>query len=315
MSQADFEETAATEAQDSPTEAQDSPPDAFDETAAVPEQPPAPRPIATQQGSTTTMLKCVVLGSSNVGKSSLLERYTKDSFRPERRVTLGADFASKVIDVGGERVRLVIWDTAGQERFHHGTIGGAFYRGADGALLVYDTTDFSTFSQVELWRRELLQRVDGPEAFPIVCVGNKMDALSTRDQDEKRPSLVRGARCWIVLRRPATARALPCHGAGRARAENKKRRRLRRDQAAVPLIHDATREAGIVELLICAVLGRTDRLVPGVWRPAVESIVETPSNNAALGAPSPPLLMPSATHRRAGCFSRYRAISHWRTLW
>ena len=120
--QADFEETAATEAQDSPTGAAESksgapnadrPPDAFDETAAVPEQPPAPRPIAKQQGTTRTMLKCVVLGSSNVGKSSLLERYTKNSFRPERRVTLGADFASKVIEVGEERVRLVIWDSAG----------------------------------------------------------------------------------------------------------------------------------------------------------------------------------------------------------
>ena len=159
--EADFEETAATEAQDSPTGRRSV--DAFDETAAVPEQQrahtrrtPSTRPIAIakQRGTTTTMLKCVVLGSSNVGKSSLLERYTKNSFRPERRVTLGADFASKVIDVGGERVRLVIWDTAGQERFHHGTIGGAFYRGADGALLVYDTTDFATFAQVELWRRE-----------------------------------------------------------------------------------------------------------------------------------------------------------------
>ena len=83
--EADFEETA-TEAQDS-TEApraQEAPPDAFDETAAVPEQPPAPRPIATQRGSTTTMLKCVVLGSSNVGKSSLLERYTKERRTKER---------------------------------------------------------------------------------------------------------------------------------------------------------------------------------------------------------------------------------------
>ena len=244
---ADFEETAATEAgapKDSPTGAAESKesksgapkadaaaheaPDAFDETAAVPEQPPAPRPIATQQGSTTTMLKCVVLGSSNVGKSSLLERYTKNSFRPERRVTLGADFASKVIDVGEERVRLVIWDTAGQERFHHGTIGGAFYRGADGALLVYDTTDFSTFAQVELWRRELLQRVDGPEAFPIVCVGNKMDLpCSTRAEDEK------AAEAWCAAHGVGLLFASACDGSGVAVAmeavaalalENKKRR-------------------------------------------------------------------------------------------
>ena len=269
--QADFEETAATEAQDSSTEAaaaqdlptgaaeskpgepesdaaaaapdapaapppaHETPPahthealDAFDETAAVPEQPPAPRPIATQQGTTTTMLKCVVLGSSNVGKSSLLERYTKNSFRPERRVTLGADFASKVIEVGNERVRLVIWDTAGQERFHHGTIGGAFYRGADGALLVYDTTDFSTFAQVELWRRELLQRVDDCETFPIVCVGNKMDLPNpTRADDEK------AAEAWCAAHGVGLLFASACDGTGVAVAmeavaalalENKKRR-------------------------------------------------------------------------------------------
>jgi small GTP-binding protein len=187
----------------------EAPPDAFDETDAVSEAAPRPRPIARQPGTTTTMLKCVVLGSSNVGKSSLLERYTKNSFKPERRVTLGADFASKVIELGQERVRLIIWDTAGQERFHHGTIGGAFYRGADGALLVYDTADFSTFAQVELWRRELLQRVDGPDAFPIVCVGNKMDLpCPTRAEDS------RAAGDWCRAHGIGLVFASACDGTG-----------------------------------------------------------------------------------------------------
>lgn len=133
------------------------------------------------------LLKCVVLGSSNVGKTSLMTRFVQNKFSPERRATTGADFASKLVNLGpGNEVRLVLWDTAGQERFHHGTLGNAFYRGADGALLVYDTTDIRTFEQIEMWRGELLQRVEGPAAdFPVVVVGNKIDVPSdTRDHEQ-----------------------------------------------------------------------------------------------------------------------------------
>lgn len=100
---------------------------------------------------------------------------------------MGADFASKVVSLDEDTVvRMVIWDTAGQERFHHGTLGNAFYRGADAAVLVYDTTDIRTFEQIELWRGELLQRVEGePDDFPVLVVGNKIDLPSeTRDQEE-----------------------------------------------------------------------------------------------------------------------------------
>lgn len=135
----------------------------------------------------TVLLKVCVLGSSNAGKTSLLTRFVHGKFDATRRVTTGADFASKVLRLAGQEVRLVIWDTAGQERFHHGTLGNAFYRGADGALLVYDTTDIKSFEQIEMWRGELLQRVEGePEAFPVVVVGNKVDLpSSTRDHEER----------------------------------------------------------------------------------------------------------------------------------
>uniref|UniRef100_A0A7S3K3U1 Uncharacterized protein n=1 Tax=Aureoumbra lagunensis TaxID=44058 RepID=A0A7S3K3U1_9STRA len=135
---------------------------------------------------TTTLLKCVVLGSSNVGKTSLLTQFIHGRFDSTRRATTGADFASRVLEIDqGRKIRLVIWDTAGQERFHHGTLGNAFYRGADGALLVYDTTDIRSFEQIEMWRGELLQRVQGPpDEFPVVVVGNKIDIPSeTRDSE------------------------------------------------------------------------------------------------------------------------------------
>lgn len=138
-------------------------------------------------GAPPTLVKCVVLGSSNVGKTSLLQKYVYDRFSETRQATTGADFAAKILTLAdGSRVRLMIWDTAGQERFHHGTLGNAFYRGADGALLVYDTSDIATFEQIEMWRGELLQRVQGPpEDFPMVVVGNKIDIASeTRDHEQ-----------------------------------------------------------------------------------------------------------------------------------
>lgn len=138
-------------------------------------------------GAPPTLVKCVVLGSSNVGKTSLLQKYVYDRFSETRQATTGADFAAKILTLAdGARVRLIIWDTAGQERFHHGTLGNAFYRGADGALLVYDTSDIASFEQIEMWRGELLQRVHGPpEDFPMVVVGNKIDIPSeTREHEQ-----------------------------------------------------------------------------------------------------------------------------------
>lgn len=82
---------------------------------------------------------------------------------------------------------LQIWDTAGQERFHQGTIGGAFYRGSHGALLVYDVSNSKSFEQLSHWRDEALNRIEPDVYFPIVVVGNKMDLkseLNTIDQSE-----------------------------------------------------------------------------------------------------------------------------------
>lgn len=73
-------------------------------------------------------------------------------------------------------VFLQIWDTAGQERFHQGNIGSQFFRGAHGALLVYDVNDERSIEQISLWRDECVSRQpEGSEFFPIVVIGNKID--------------------------------------------------------------------------------------------------------------------------------------------
>jgi Ras-related protein Rab-7A len=82
---------------------------------------------------------------------------------------------SKKIDIHDVEVSLQIWDTAGQERFHQGSLGNSFYRGAHGALLVYDVNNASSIEQVAQWRDECLAHQEAGAYFPIVVIGNKVD--------------------------------------------------------------------------------------------------------------------------------------------
>jgi len=135
-------------------------------------------------------LKIVILGDSGVGKTSLMNRYSTGKFTGQYKATIGADFLTKevvVTDWYGQRhvVTLQIWDTAGQERFQ--SLGVAFYRGADCAMLTYDVTDPHSLDNLNHWRKEFLDAVGGPMAiaslsatsaqFPFVVVGNKMDKV------------------------------------------------------------------------------------------------------------------------------------------
>ncbi|PAA46140.1 hypothetical protein BOX15_Mlig010891g1 [Macrostomum lignano] len=82
------------------------------------------------------LFKVVLIGDSGVGKSNLLSRFTRNEFNLESKSTIGVEFATRSIRVNGKVVKSQIWDTAGQERYR--AITSAYYRGAVGALLVYD---------------------------------------------------------------------------------------------------------------------------------------------------------------------------------
>ncbi|CAJ0572330.1 unnamed protein product, partial [Mesorhabditis spiculigera] len=115
--------------------------------------------------------KVVLLGEGAVGKSSLMLRYVENKFSPTHSSTIQASFLSKRIDLGDRHVDLDIWDTAGQEKYH--ALGPIYYRGSNGALLIYDITDQRSFERVKVWVREL-QRALGDTAVLLV-VGNKLD--------------------------------------------------------------------------------------------------------------------------------------------
>ena len=84
------------------------------------------------------LFKVVLIGDSAVGKSQLLSRFTRNEFMLQSKSTIGVEFATRSIQVDGKTVKAQIWDTAGQERYR--AITSAYYRGAVGALLVYDIT-------------------------------------------------------------------------------------------------------------------------------------------------------------------------------
>ncbi|KAK6466986.1 ras-related protein Rab-11A [Huso huso] len=122
------------------------------------------------------LFKIVLIGDSGVGKTNLLSRFTRNEFNLESKSTIGVEFATRSINVEGKTVKAQIWDTAGQERYR--AITSAYYRGAVGALLVYDIAKHLTYENGERWLKELRDHADSN--IVIMLVGNKSDLRHLR---------------------------------------------------------------------------------------------------------------------------------------
>mmetsp|Transcript_8031 Transcript_8031/g.8550 ORF Transcript_8031/g.8550 Transcript_8031/m.8550 type:complete len:216 (+) Transcript_8031:243-890(+) len=122
------------------------------------------------------LFKVVLIGDSGVGKSNLLSRFTRNEFNLESKSTIGVEFATKSITVDSKVIKAQIWDTAGQERYR--AITSAYYRGAVGALLVYDISKHVTFENVERWLKELRDHAE--PNIVVMLVGNKSDLRHRR---------------------------------------------------------------------------------------------------------------------------------------
>lgn len=106
----------------------------------------------------------------------LLHSNRQISVKEDSSHTIGVEFGSRIVNVGGKSVKLQIWDTAGQERFR--SVTRSYYRGAAGALLVYDSTSRESFNTLSNWLNDA-RKMASPQIV-ILLVGNKKDLEEAR---------------------------------------------------------------------------------------------------------------------------------------
>ena len=122
------------------------------------------------------LYKIIIIGDSGVGKSNILRRYLHNEFKHDTKSTVGVEFGSKQLKVGGINIKLQIWDTAGEERYR--AITSAYYKGSKGCFIVYDITSEVSFENVEKWYEEIMKSAE--KGISVILVGNKCDLENER---------------------------------------------------------------------------------------------------------------------------------------
>merc|ERR1712166_208622 len=139
--------------------------------------------VAPIKMSYAYLFKYIIIGDTGVGKSCLLLQFTDRRFQPIHDLTIGVEFGARMITIDKKQIKLQIWDTAGQESFR--SITRSYYRGAAGALLVYDITRRETFTHLTSWLEESRQHAS--PNMTIMLIGNKCD-----DEDKRAVSKEEG---------------------------------------------------------------------------------------------------------------------------
>ena len=126
-------------------------------------------------------IKIVLLGESAVGKTSIIQRFTNDTFDLNCISSLSAQFNSKTIKVNGETIKFDVWDTAGQEKYR--SLARIFYKDAKVIIFVYDITNLKSFQEIQnYWYSETKDSCDNDVIYALV--GNKSDLYEKEEVNE-----------------------------------------------------------------------------------------------------------------------------------
>ena len=123
------------------------------------------------------MFRYIVVGDMAVGKSCIVLQFTDNKFRYEHQLTIGVEFGGKTIEVNNKIIKIQIWDTTGQEAFQ--SITKTYFKGAVGALLVYDITRRDSFEHITKWLNDV--RINGSKDICCILIGNKKDLENSRE--------------------------------------------------------------------------------------------------------------------------------------
>jgi len=118
------------------------------------------------------ILKVVIAGDPNVGKTSLVRAYCEGKFETSRVLTIGVDFQTKLVNLPAGTVKLSIWDMAGQDRFE--VVRAGFYRGSLTSALVYNLEEPETLKSLVRWYHEVRRTLPQQK---FIVVGNKLDLV------------------------------------------------------------------------------------------------------------------------------------------
>ena len=123
------------------------------------------------------IFKVLLLGNSDVGKSSLILRFTENKWQENFTPTIGVDFKLSTLEINNKKIKMQVWDTAGQERFR--TIISSYFKGSHGLLLIFDITKMESFKSLDTWLNEIEKHAN--DNVLKILIGNKIDLKDKRE--------------------------------------------------------------------------------------------------------------------------------------
>ena len=138
-----------------------------------------------EQQEIDTKIKVMLLGESQTGKTSFIQRYVKNNFSLGYITTVGIDFQVKILTLNDKNIKLQIWDTAGQERFKN--ITKNYFQSSDGFIVAYDITSRNSFVNVSTWLKEITN--NAPEDTKKILIGTKCDLTNREVSTEEGQNL------------------------------------------------------------------------------------------------------------------------------